>query len=124
MAYHITELRKRLNSKVDIGKATWLQIKQAQLDCKSGTCITTLELQRLETVKLKHNLAYKILTKARRMNLNVWSEEMEKNLQLAEKGTEIAGLLNQRDLNSFCREKKLGLFFLERLIDHLGSMLG
>src|SRR5260364_412141 len=123
MAYHITELRKRLNSKVDIGKATWLQIKQAQLDCKSGTCITILELQRLEAVKLKHNLAYKILTEARRMNLSMHSEEIEKSLQLAEKSMEIAGLLNQKDLNSFCQEKKLGLFFLEQLIDQTGSML-
>src|SRR5260363_252646 len=70
LAHHFTEITARLNNKGDLGQVVWMRLKQAQLSCKSISCILGLEAKRLESCKIRNNLAFKVILEARKLNIS------------------------------------------------------
>ncbi|RIB23123.1 hypothetical protein C2G38_2172191 [Gigaspora rosea] len=112
-----------MNDNGALGRTTDIRIRQAQLDCKSKRCIIILDKPRLEKIKVRHNLAYNIITEGSALNLSAKSEQIESELCLTEKGTEIVQLLNNKQVGSFCKGKKLNIFVSEQLLNQKGVKL-
>ncbi|RIB14551.1 hypothetical protein C2G38_2194843 [Gigaspora rosea] len=112
-----------MNDNGALGRTTDIRIRQPQLDCKSKRCIINLDKPRFEKIKVRHNLAYNIITERSALNLLAKSEQIESELCLTEKGTEIVQLLNNKQVGSFCKEKKLNIFVLEQLLNQEGDKL-
>src|SRR5260363_224301 len=123
MSYHVTELRVRMNDATCIGRATWLRIKQGQLNCKSRHCITDLNSSRLTRFKVTHNLAYKIIAAAKELNVILHSNKISESLKIHAKGTEIVDLLSDKGVQSFCNEKKMRIIVVEQQLDSSHSFL-
>src|SRR5260363_107771 len=123
MSHHMTELRVRMNDATCIGRATWLRIKQGQLNCKSRHCITDLNSSSLTRFKVAHNLAYKIIAAAKELDVVLHSNEISESLNIHAKGTEIVDLLSDKAVQSFCNEKKMRIIVVEQLLDSSHSFL-
>src|SRR5260364_67471 len=123
LAHHFTKITARLNNKEDLGQAVWMRLKQAQLSCKSTTCVLSQEVERLENCKVKINLALKVIIEAKKLNISFRSEELEKSCRIEETGAEIASMLKEKDLQAFVKEKKLHLFLLEQTLDAKGERM-
>ena len=95
----------------------WLRLKQAQLNCKSTTCILGLEEGRIEKCKVKNNLVCKIVLEAKKLNISFRSEKLEMKCKIEGTGTEIVGLVSGKELQNFLKEGRLNVFFLEQLLD-------
>src|SRR5260364_389511 len=121
LAHHITELNARMNSNDDVGEITWLRLHQAQLDCKSISCITQKDTSRLEKMKVNGNLNLKIITEAKELGINFDFYELESSLQLARDGNEIVEWLEGKNIGGFCQNSNMNLFILEQLLNEEGS---
>ena len=123
VAHHFTELLVRLNNEQEIGIATWLRLKKAQIDLRSYKCVLEIEENTLNNLKFQNNLNIQVLKEAKKLDISFRSEEIEKNLKLANKGTEIVNILTEEDKQKFLQHKNYNIFMLEQLLDNSGTKM-
>jgi len=101
VAHHFTELLVHLNNEQEVGIATWLWLKKAQIDLRSYRYVLELEESNLNDLKLQNNLNIQVLKEAKKLDISFRSEEIEKYFNLADKGTEIVNILKKEDKQKF-----------------------
>ncbi|CAG8480965.1 18714_t:CDS:2, partial [Racocetra persica] len=82
-----------------------------------------LSIQKLERINIRNNLYFKIIKEAKKLKIDIRSEELEEDLQLYKEGTEIMNLLKKKHRPSFGQEKVINIFTLEQILDSKGALL-
>ena len=123
LIHHFTEVLARLNNNEEVGKATWMRIKQAQLNIRSRQGITELDPEDLDQYNFKNNLNAKIIQEAKRLDINISTEELKEELTLCEEGTEVRKIIDKKFLEGYIQGKNLNIIVVEQLIDKNGTKL-
>src|SRR5262249_48661752 len=107
----------------DLGKATWMRIKKAQINCRRTSSILGMGEEELEKYEIKNNLAFKVIKEARRLNISFRLSEKEESLVIDKNGTELAEILCRERHQSYWKSEKPTAWTVEQLIDHTGKRM-
>ena len=77
----------------------------------------------MDQYNFKNNLNAKIIQEAKRLDINIGTEELKEELTLCEEGTEVRKIIDKKFLEGYIQGKNLNIIVVEQLIDKNGTKL-
>ncbi len=121
LAHHITELTIRINKEDEVGITTRARIREAQLKSMYLDNILSSS-EKLEDVKIKHNLALKVIAEAKKIGFS-FQESSSYEVKIDIEGISLLSILDKKEANNYRNNNNMNIFILEQLITRKGNKL-
>ncbi|KAF0541047.1 reverse transcriptase [Gigaspora margarita] len=125
--YHITEWQVRINNGGPLEEFTRLRLKKAQLDLCSPTSIWELNREQHIQYITSHNLNYRIMVLAKKLNLDVPKSIATKNWDLTKGEVTNGTIMHLLKIIGWAGNikslQKLELWFIDKLYDMCSEMM-